>query len=116
MAKFLENQKSQGMPRGSMPPGLVAYAAKGGGAYSKLGRTSVLEALPALIHFGGYRVGKNHKQKLRVVNISNQSVRVTVLPPQTPFFRLKWSAGKKGLIAPGMAETFTVEFNPTEWR
>eukprot|EP00941_MAST-03F_sp_MAST-3F-sp1_P001125 g1125.t1 len=86
------------------------------GAYAKIGRTSTLQAIPSVIHFGGYRLKRKHQQRLQIVNVSNESIRVTVMPAQTTFFNLRYKNGKKGLIAPGMVEEFLVEFTPTEWK
>eukprot|EP00899_Mesostigma_viride_P017824 jgi/Mesvir1/26042/Mv26553-RA.1 len=82
--------------------------------YAKLGNNRFFEVRPAILHFGGYRVGKTHAQKIRVVNVSERSRRLHIIEPATPFFRIK--CNKQGLIAPGMCEEVVVEFVPTEWR
>lgn len=99
-----------------LPPGLAVYCANTGGAYSKLGRTSSMEAKPSVLHFGGYKLNKKHKALLQIFNVSNESVRVTILPLQTPFFQFQFLNEKKGFIAPGMSEDIVIEFTPTEWR
>ncbi len=52
--------------------------------------------------------------KLRLLNTGSRAVRVNILNPTTPYFRVSFE--KLGGIAPGMAETVTVEFTPTEAR
>jgi hypothetical protein len=85
-----------------------------GKTYAKIGQNSIMEASPAVVHFGGYSIHKRHQQLLRVINISSVSQRIDVLNPMTPYFRIRYN--KKGLIAPGMSEDITIEFEPNEWR
>lgn len=80
------------------------------------GEPSNLQALPTVMHFGGYELNKVQSQKLRVVNKSLDTIRLTVLKPTTPFFQLKWEKNKPGFLAPGMALAVHVQFAPTEWR
>eukprot|EP00741_Cyanophora_paradoxa_P023818 tig00021623_g23007.t1 len=82
--------------------------------FAKLGKTAIIEANPAMMHFAGYQVGQTHTQTLRVVNMSGSSRRLVILPPSTPFFRI--NVNKKGHLAPGMGEDIEVEFTPDEWR
>lgn len=55
-----------------------------------------------------------HRQKITVVNKSMVSCRLYIIYPTTPFFRLK--CNRKGILALGMAEEISIEFEPNEWR
>ena len=83
-----------------------------GRQYAKLGSNSVLEARPSIVHFGGFKLHRVHTQKIRVVNVSSIIQRLHVINPTTPYFKARYK--KKGLIAPGMAEDITIEFEPNE--
>ena len=55
----------------------------------KLQRNEIFEAAPAEVHFAGFEVDqdvKSYEQILRIINISGQIQRMTVLPPKTKFF------------------------------
>ena len=57
--------------------------------YAKLQRNEIFEAAPAEVHFAGFEVDqdvKSYEQILRIINISGQIQRMTVLPPKTKFF------------------------------
>eukprot|EP00903_Cladosiphon_okamuranus_P011978 g11249.t1 len=56
--------------------------------YSRLGRNLLFEARPAVVHFGGYELGKPHSQRVRVVNISRTSQRLHILGPTTDCFKV----------------------------
>ena len=77
------------------------------------GRT--LKAFPFVMHFGGYQVGKAHRQVLRIQNSADFSHGVHIIPPGTPFFKAHCPA-KRGTIAPGMSEEIVIEFCPDEYR
>ncbi|CAM9360174.1 unnamed protein product, partial [Ectocarpus sp. 8 AP-2014] len=82
--------------------------------YSRLGRNLLFEARPAVVHFGGYVLGRAHSQCVRVVNISRTSQRLHILGPATDSFKMR--CNKKGLVAPGSSEVITVDFHPREHR
>ncbi|CAM9368319.1 unnamed protein product [Ectocarpus fasciculatus] len=82
--------------------------------YSRLGRNLLFEARPAVVHFGGYVLGKAHSQCVRVVNISRTSQRLHILGPATDNFKMR--CNKKGLVAPGSSEVIHVDFHPREHR
>lgn len=84
------------------------------GTFEQLHRNEIIETRPHTIHFGGFQIHKDHSHKLRVVNISSSSMRVLIIGPSTPYFRIEFE--KKGLLAPGMSEEVTVTFTPHEWR
>lgn len=57
---------------------------------------------------------KAHSHVVKVVNISPSSLRVSIIGPSSPWFKIDFD--KKGLLAPGMSEDITVTFEPHEWR
>lgn len=50
--------------------------------YAKLHRNEVFEVTPTEVHFAGYEINKKFTQKLKIINISGQVERLTVLPPK----------------------------------
>lgn len=59
--------------------------------FAKLQRNELFEVSPAEIHFAGFEVNNDNRkyvQILRLINISGQVQRMTVLPPQTKFFQI----------------------------
>jgi len=82
--------------------------------FEQLLRNDVIETRPHILHFGGFQIHKEHTHVLKVVNISTSSLRVSIIGPTTPWFKISFD--KKGLLAPGMSEDITVTFAPHEWR
>ncbi|CAM9283787.1 unnamed protein product [Heterosigma akashiwo] len=82
--------------------------------YAMLGRNTIVQASPAILHFDGYTLKECHTQTVSVVNISNESRRVHILPPTTPNFKIRMN--KRGTLAPGMAEHLKVDFYPSEYK
>ncbi|XP_051883281.1 cilia- and flagella-associated protein 221 [Pristis pectinata] len=82
--------------------------------YSTLQRNKSIKAIPAVLHFGGYEIGKHHQQNLKLVNISSVVTNVHILPPQTKHFQIKYT--KKNHLVPGMSFIVSVDFCPNEWR
>uniref|UniRef100_A0A8C3R8L5 Cilia and flagella associated protein 221 n=1 Tax=Cyanoderma ruficeps TaxID=181631 RepID=A0A8C3R8L5_9PASS len=82
--------------------------------YSERQRSRVVQAEPAVLHYGGYEVGKHHKQMLKLINISTNAVNLHIIPPQTVYFQIKYN--KTHRLVPGLSLVVTVDFCPDEWR
>ncbi len=69
---------------------LLLFFITNSGIFAKLERNNLFEVSPVEIHFSGYDIDskepKKYTQTLRVINISDQVQRMTVLPPQTKYF------------------------------
>ncbi|RLW04876.1 hypothetical protein DV515_00005659 [Chloebia gouldiae] len=59
--------------------------------YSECQRSRVVQAEPAVLHYGGYEVGKHHQQMLKLINISTNTVNLHIIPPQTIYFQIKYN-------------------------
>uniref|UniRef100_A0A8B9B940 Cilia and flagella associated protein 221 n=1 Tax=Anser brachyrhynchus TaxID=132585 RepID=A0A8B9B940_9AVES len=82
--------------------------------YSERQRSNVVQAEPAVLHYGGYEVGKHHQQTLKLINISGDVINLHIIPPQTKYFQIKYN--KTHRLVPGLSYVVTVDFCPDEWR
>ncbi|XP_054237231.1 cilia- and flagella-associated protein 221 [Indicator indicator] len=82
--------------------------------FSELQSSKVIEAEPAVLHYGGYEVGKHHQQTLKLINISGDVISLHIIPPQTKYFQIKYN--KTHQLVPGFSYAVTVDFCPDEWR
>ncbi|NXC45753.1 PCDP1 protein, partial [Penelope pileata] len=82
--------------------------------YSERKRSSVIQAEPAVLHYGGYEAGKHHQQTLKLINISGHVINLHIIPPQTKYFQIKYN--KTHRLVPGLSYVVTVDFCPDEWR
>lgn len=60
--------------------------------YSRVGNTRILQADPGVLNFGGFAVGKVHRQTLRIRNVKASGTRIHILPPSTPYFKVSMHA------------------------
>ncbi|KAM6332542.1 cilia- and flagella-associated protein 221 [Podargus strigoides] len=82
--------------------------------FSKQQSNRVVQAEPAVLHYGGYEVGKHHQQMLKLVNISDDVISLHIIPPQTKYFQIKYN--KTDRLVPGLSYVVDVDFCPDEWR
>ena len=82
--------------------------------YAKLGGNETLKPTPAIVHFGGFTLGDQFTQVLKIVNTSHYAQRLHVINTTTPYFSV--TCNKKGVVAPGMSENIRITFRPDEWR
>ncbi|XP_077129518.1 cilia- and flagella-associated protein 221 isoform X1 [Ranitomeya variabilis] len=82
--------------------------------YMKLGSNVLFAAEPAVLHFGGFEIGKTLHQVLKLVNISADVSNVHIIPPQSKHFTINYK--KADRFAPGLAITVDVQFVADEWR
>ncbi|XP_032880493.1 cilia- and flagella-associated protein 221 [Amblyraja radiata] len=82
--------------------------------YNTLQSNTTIKAIPAVLHFGGFEIGKHHQQHLKLLNISSATTNIHILTPQTKYFQIKYT--KKNHLVPGMSFIVTVDFCPNEWR
>ncbi|POI35989.1 hypothetical protein CIB84_000262 [Bambusicola thoracicus] len=82
--------------------------------YSERKKSNVIQAEPAVLHYGGYEVGKHHQQTLKLINISDNVINPHIIPPQTKYFLIKYN--KTHRLVPGLSYVVTVDFCPDEWR
>jgi len=66
------------------------------------------------VKFEGFEINKKQTIKLLLVNKSKFSQRIALIPPTTPFFKIKFT--KRGLIAPGLSEIIYVTFIPQTYQ
>ncbi|KAM4026225.1 LOW QUALITY PROTEIN: cilia- and flagella-associated protein 221 [Anomaloglossus baeobatrachus] len=82
--------------------------------YMKLSSNHVFAAEPGILHFGGFEIGKCHRQVLKLVNISADVCNVHIIPPQSKHFTIRYK--KAGRFVPGLALSVDVQFVADEWR
>ncbi|XP_019410156.1 PREDICTED: cilia- and flagella-associated protein 221 isoform X1 [Crocodylus porosus] len=82
--------------------------------YTKLLQNTVIQAEPAVLHYGGYEINRHHQQTLKLVNISGDVINLHIIPPQTKYFHIRYS--KTHRLVPGLSFAVTVDFCPDEWR
>jgi hypothetical protein len=78
--------------------------------FDKVGNNGVFSAMPSVVKFAGYELGKTHTLKVKLLNNSPVPQRLHILPPATSQFKIKYS--KKGMIPTGVSEDIYVQFTP----
>ncbi|XP_060135106.1 cilia- and flagella-associated protein 221 isoform X2 [Zootoca vivipara] len=82
--------------------------------FRKLVRNDVIQAKPAIMHFGGYIMEQHQQQELKLLNISSEVINFHVIPPETKYFQIKYSKIQR--LVPGLSFPITVDFCADEWR
>jgi hypothetical protein len=77
-----------------------------------VGSNGIFGAQPSVVKFAGFETLKTHTLKVRLINNSPAPQRLHILPPQTPYFKIKYN--KKGMIPSGIAEDIYVQFTPND--
>ena len=76
------------------------------GVYDTVGSNGIFGANPSVVKFAGFEIRKTHTLKVRLINNSPAPQRLHILPPSTPYFKIKYS--KKGMVPSGIAEEIYV--------
>jgi hypothetical protein len=74
--------------------------------FDSVGTNGFFTAMPSVLKFAGFETNKTHTMKLRILNNSPAPQRLHVLPPQTPYFKIRYN--KKGMLPTGVAEDIYV--------
>ncbi len=72
----------------SFPEKDPAFVLMDTSSFENFGKEPVFSMSPSIVHFGGFVVGKDQHQTLSVVNCSPNSIRMLILPTETPFFKV----------------------------
>lgn len=79
-----------------------------------IGKSAFFTASPAIVHFGGFVVGKTTSHTISVVNTSPTAQRLYVYTPSEECFKAEYL--KSGSLAPGMEQKITIKFTPKEYK
>jgi hypothetical protein len=71
-----------------------------------VGSNGIFGASPSIVKFSGFEIRKTHTQRVRLINNSPFPQRLHILPPSTPYFKIRYS--KKGMVPSGIAEEIYV--------
>ena len=72
------------------------------------------EAVPSVVHYGGWTVGKEYVQEISVKNTTRKPVRFQIYPPVSAEFSIQYE--KQGSLAPGMSQKIRVKFSANEYK
>lgn len=78
--------------------------------FDAVGSNGLFSANPSMVKFAGYELRKTHTLKVKLINNSPAPQRLHILPPATPFFKIKYN--KKGMVPSGISEDIYVQFTP----
>jgi hypothetical protein len=84
------------------------------GSGTAVGRSPSFEALPAVVHFSGFKTGGFFEEEVSILNVSSHSQRLQILPPGTQDFSISYE--KVGSLAPGMRQKISIKFKPEEYK
>ena len=77
-----------------------------------MGSNGIFGASPSVVKFAGFETLKTHTLRVRLINNSPAPQRLSILPPSTPYFKIKYN--KKGMVPSGIAEDIYVQFTPND--
>eukprot|EP00471_Norrisiella_sphaerica_P012626 CAMPEP_0184495100 /NCGR_PEP_ID=MMETSP0113_2-20130426/30372_1 /TAXON_ID=91329 /ORGANISM="Norrisiella sphaerica, Strain BC52" /LENGTH=959 /DNA_ID=CAMNT_0026881139 /DNA_START=100 /DNA_END=2976 /DNA_ORIENTATION=+ len=84
--------------------------------FVKVGGNKFFEIRPSVLHFQGIQVGKEHKQTVRVTNVSGRSQRLHIIvPDRESGFTLTYPQ-KLGTMAPGVTQIIHIHIVPKEYK
>lgn len=84
------------------------------GPHERVGRSELFSVTPAIVHFGGLKVGEQHEEVLSIVNVSKTSQRLSIYPATSGDFFAEYV--KQGSLAPGMSQRVVIRFHPQEYK
>ncbi len=82
--------------------------------YNITGDNGIFEIVPKIVKFSGFEINKSHKIKVQIINKSKFSESLTLIPPTTPFFKIKFSGN--GIIPSGLSKSVTILFIPNKYQ
>jgi hypothetical protein len=82
--------------------------------YDNEGENGIFEADPRVVRIAGFELNKKVTTKIKIINKSKFSERIIILPPTTPFFKIRYN--KRGQIAPGLSEVIFLYFTPQNYQ
>jgi hypothetical protein len=74
--------------------------------FDAVGSNGLFGASPSIVRFAGFELRKTHTLKVKLINNSPAPQRLHILPPSTPYFKIKYH--KKGMIPSGISEDIYV--------
>lgn len=80
--------------------------------FDAVGGNGLFGAYPSIAKFAGFELRKTHVLKVKLINNSPAPQRLHILPPQTPYFKIKYN--KKGMVPSGISEDIYVHFTPND--
>ena len=72
------------------------------------------EAVPSVVHYGGWTAGKEYVQEISVKNATRKPLRFQIYPPVSAEFSIQYE--KQGTLAPGMSQKIWVKFSSNEYK
>ena len=82
--------------------------------YDNEGENGIFEANPRVVRIAGFELNKKTTVKVSIINKSRYSERIIILPPTTPFFKIRYN--KRGQIPPGLSEIIYLIFTPQNYQ
>ena len=93
----------------------VSFRSSHAATYDAVGGNGIFTVSPNVARFAGFELKKTHTLKVKLINNSAVPQRLHILPPSTPYFKVRQSS-KKGMIPSGISEDIYIQFTPTEYK